>query len=125
MNINPYQQYRENAIKSAPPGELTLALYNGIVKFIRQGMTAIDDKNIEGANNAIIRAQDIISYLMDTLNRDYEIANNLMSLYDYMKRRLVEANIKKNKAILEEVLGLVEELRDAWGQAVKQTGGRK
>lgn len=125
MNINPYQQYRENAIKSASPGELTLALYNGIVKFIRQGITAIDDENIEGANNAIIRTQDIISYLMDTLNRDYEISNNLMSLYDYMQRRLVEANIKKNKAILEEVLGLVEELRDAWGQAVKQTGGRK
>lgn len=125
LNVNPYQQYQQNAIKSASPGELTLSLYNGAVKFIKQAMMAVDEKNIEAANNTIIRTQDIISYLMDTLNPDYEISNNLMALYDYMNRRLTEANIKKDKSILEEVLGLVEELRDAWGQAVKLTAGKK
>lgn len=125
LNVNPYQQYQQNAVKSASPGELTLSLYNGAVKFIKQAMMAVDEKNIEAANNTIIRTQDIISYLMDTLNPDYEISNNLMALYDYMNRRLTEANIKKDKSILEEVLGLVEELRDAWGQAVKLTAGKK
>lgn len=125
LNANPYQQYRQNAVKSATPGELTLSLYNGAVKFIKQAIIAIDRTDIETANNTIIRAQDIFSYLMDTLNPDYEISNNLMALYDYINRRLMEANIRKDKSILNEILGLVEELRDVWGKAVKQTAGKK
>ena len=125
LNANPYQQYQQNAVTSASPGELTLSLYNGKIKFTKQAILAIDKGDIETANHTIIRTQEIISYLMDTLNNDYEISNNLSSLYDYMNRRLTEANIKKDKAILEEVLGLIEELRDTWGEALKLTAGRK
>ncbi len=125
LNTNPYQQYQQNAVKSATPGELTLSLYNGKVKFIKQAILAVEKGDIETANHKIIRTQEIVSYLMDTLNPDFEISGNLLSLYDYMNRRLTEANIKKDKAILEEVLGLVKELRDTWEEAIKVTGGRK
>jgi len=118
-NINPYQQYRQNAVMSAGRGDLTLMLYNGAVKFIRQGMKYIEERNIEGAHNSIVRAQEIISHLNDTLNMEYELSKNLALLYEYINRRLFEANVRKEIETLEEVLGFVEELRDTWAEALK------
>lgn len=112
-------QYQKNAINTASPQELTLMLYNGLVRFIKMSSQNIDEKNIEGANNYNVRAQDILSEFMMTLDMRYEVSNNLMSLYDYMKRRLIEANIKKDKEVLLEVQGFAEELRDTWAQAMK------
>lgn len=119
VNANPYQQYQQNSVMSADRGELTLMLYNGAVKFIKQGMKFTEEKNIEEAHNSIVRAQEIISHLNGTLNMEYELSQNLTMLYDYMNRRLMEANVKKDKQVLEEVLGLVEDLRGTWMQALK------
>ncbi|MBM7854201.1 flagellar protein FliS [Desulfohalotomaculum tongense] len=117
---NPYAQYRQNAVNSAEPGELTLMLYNGAVKFNKLAVKQLEDKNLEKANYYIQRVEDIITELMVTLNRDYEISNNLFSLYDYIKRRLVEANVKKDRQILLEVQDFLEELRSTWAEALKQ-----
>lgn len=111
---NPYQQYQKNSVTGSNPVQLTLMLYNGAVKFIKTAMICLEKKDFGGTNNAIIRAQDIIRYLRETLDHQYEIAQSLTSLYDYFYRRLVEANIKKDAAILEEVASLVEDLRDTW-----------
>ena len=116
---NPFNQYKENSIYTASSEELTLMLYNGIIKFVMLAQTAIDNKAIEKIHNNITRAKDIISELQLTLDKNYEVSNNLALLYDYMSRRLVEANVKKDKAILEEVLELVKDLRDTWAQAIK------
>lgn len=116
---NPYQQYQKNAVMSASPGELTLMLYNGAIKFIKQGMKYVEEKNIQGSHESIVRAQDIISHLNETLNMEYELSKNMALLYDYFNRRLMEANLKKDGGILGEVLGLVEELRNTWMEAVK------
>lgn len=114
-----YNQYRENSVFTSTPEELTLMLYNGLVKFIMQAQSAIDEKDMEKVNNSIIRAQNIIAHLQATLDMKYEIAQNLDALYDFMYRHLVEANMKKDKSKLEEVLGLVKELRETWSQAMK------
>ncbi len=119
--LNPYQQYQEQSIKTASPGELTLMLYNGCIKFINQAKQFIEQKDIEKANNAIIRAQDIIQELLVTLNMDYEISKNLAALYDFMYRRLIDANISKDVEALDEVLDLVTELRDTWKEVIKKT----
>jgi flagellar protein FliS len=119
INSNPYQQYQKNAATSASRGELTLMLYNGAVKFIKQAMKQMEEKNIEGTHNAIVRAQEIILHLNDTLNMELQLSEKLALLYDYINRRLIEANIKKEKQILEEALNLVEELRDAWAAMLK------
>ena len=116
---NGYNQYRENSVNTSTPEELTLMLYNGLIKFILQAQSAISEKNIEKANSAIIRAQDIIKEFQTTLDMEYEVSKNLDSLYDYFYRRLVEANLKKDIDILEEVLGFAKELRDTWTQAMK------
>lgn len=119
MVNNGYNQYKENSVYTATPEELTLMLYNGLVKFIMLAQSAIDEKNIERANNSIIRAQDIVREFQVTLDMKYEVSKHLDSIYDYMYRRLIQANIKKDKAILEEMLEMAKDLRDTWTQAVK------
>lgn len=114
-----YDQYKESSIYTANPEELTLMLYNGIVKFIMQAQTAVDEKNMEKVHSSITRAEDIIAELQATLDTKYEVSNSLILMYDYMYRRLIEANVKKDKEILEEVLGFARELRDTWAQAIK------
>lgn len=116
---NGYNQYKANSINTATPEELTLMLFNGLVKFLMQAQTAIEVKNIEKASNSIVRSQAIIKEFQSTLDMSYEVSQGLDSLYDYMYRRLVEANIKKDGDIVEEVLGYSRELRDTWAQAMK------
>lgn len=116
---NGFNQYKENSVNTATPEELTLMLFNGLVKFIMQAQSALDTKNLGKANEGIIRAEAIVKEFQATLDMNYEISSYLDSIYDYMYRRLVEANIKKDKDILEEVLGYSKELRDTWAQAMK------
>lgn len=123
MIANPYQQYKKNVVNTSTPQELTLMLYNGLVKFLKLAVQSIEENNNEKSNNNIGRAQDILEEFMSTLNMDYDISNNLYSLYDFMYWRLVDANIKKDKAIVEEIIVFAEELRDTWGKAMKLAKG--
>jgi flagellar protein FliS len=116
---NPYQSYQQNAINTASPGELTLMLYNGCLKFIHIAKTAIAEKNIELKNTNIQKAQKIIQELMVTLNPELEVSKSMMPLYDYVYRRLIEANIKSDLAILEEVEEFVTDFRDTWKQVIQ------
>ena len=116
---NAYNQYKENSIFTASPEELTLMLYNGLVKFIMRGIDSIEKKNIQEAHTNIIKAQNIVSEFMNTLDMNYEISGSLSSIYDYMLSRLIDANVAKDKEILEEVLGFAKVLRDTWEQAMK------
>ncbi|MDK2806673.1 MAG: flagellar secretion chaperone FliS [Thermoanaerobacterium sp.] len=103
---------------TASPEELVMMLYNGIIRFVNEAKQAIDDRNIEGAHNSITRAQDIVLELMSTLDMQYDISKNLYSIYDYISRRLIEANLKKDKVALDEVESLVSDLKDTWGKAM-------
>ncbi|WP_102264374.1 flagellar export chaperone FliS [Mesobacillus jeotgali] len=116
---NPYQSYQQNSVNTATPGELTLMLYNGCLKFIHMAKHGLENKNIEMKNTNIQKAQAIIQELMVTLNMDLEVSQNMMTLYDYMNRRLIEANIKNDTGILEEVEGLVTDFRDTWKQVIQ------
>lgn len=105
---------------TASPGELILMLYDGAIKFIKQAKMHIENRDIEKAHGAILRAQDIVAELMADLNLDYEISHQLASLYDFINYCLVQANIKKDKNLLDQCLELLVELRETWAEAVKQ-----
>lgn len=94
-------------------------LYNGALKFIGKAKIFIEQKNIQKANESLIRAQDIIRELNITLNMDYEVSQNLRSLYTYIIERLVDANISKDIKVLDEVGEMITELRDTWKEAMK------
>ncbi len=118
MPNNPYQKYRQNQVETATPEMLVLMLYNGSLKFIKEAQEAIQAKEIEKANNRIVRVQKIVSELMLSLKLEEEVGKSLYLLYDYMHTRLVEANIKKDARILLEVEAMLGELKDAWQGAV-------
>jgi flagellar secretion chaperone FliS len=116
---NPYQSYKQNSVNTASPGELTLMLYNGCLKFIHLAKNGIVEKNIEVKNTNLLKAQKIIQELMVTLNMELEVSKNMMSLYDYLNRRLIEANIKSDIGILNEVEELITDFRDTWKQVIQ------
>ncbi|RDU35899.1 flagellar export chaperone FliS [Neobacillus piezotolerans] len=119
-SVNPSEIYQRNQVTTARPEELTLMLYNGGIKFLQQAKAAIDKKDIAKAHSHITRVQDIVTELMVTLNMDYEISKTILPLYEYMKRRLIEANMAKDSEILNEIEGMFQELRTTWAQAMKQ-----
>lgn len=121
---NPYQAYQQNSVATASPGELTLMLYNGCLKFMRLAKKGIEDKNVEVKNTNLIKAQKIIQELMVTLNTDVAVSKSMLAMYDYMNRRLIEANIKNDVAIIEEVEAYMVEFRDTWKQVI-QTNRQK
>lgn len=114
-----FTAYKAVSISNSKPEDLVMMLYTGLVRFIKQAQKAIEENNIEKTHENITRAQDIISELESSLNMEYEISHNLMMLYDYLYRRLVDANVKKDRAILDEVLKFAVEFRDTWSQAMK------
>ena len=112
------QAYQNNSVETASPGELTLMLYNGCLKFIKIARKSIENNEIEKKNTNIQKAQKIIQELMVTMDQQYAVTQEIMPLYDYMNRRLLEANTKNDVEILDEVQGLVVEFRDTWKQVI-------
>ena len=115
-----YAQHNNNKILSASPAELTLMLYEGAIKFCNIAIVAVESKNIEKAHVHIVKVERIIDYLRQTLNMDYPVSEDFEKIYGYLGRRLTEANVKKDKEILEEVNGHLHSMRDTWKQVMEQ-----
>ena len=116
---NPYQAYQQNNVVQSTPGELTLMLYNGCLKFLNQAKKGIETNNLELKNTNIQKAQNILREFMVTLDMSQDISESMASLYEYMINGLVEANIKNDVEMIEEVYGLTLEFRDTWKQVVQ------
>jgi flagellar protein FliS len=129
MINNPYQKYQNQAVQTATPERLLLMLFEGAIRFCKEAMLGIDQRNFQLAHEKNIRVQNIVNELIVTLDREKggDIAANLLSIYNYLNQRLIEANLKKDKAILEEVLGHLTELHEAFSgaaQIVRAQNGR-
>ncbi|MFT8318837.1 MAG: flagellar export chaperone FliS [Sporolactobacillus sp.] len=116
-----YQSYQQNSVLTATPGELTLMLYNGCIKFIRQARVAINAKDLPAKNTFLQKAQRIVRELMVTLDQKQPIAGEMLRLYDYIYRRMIDANVKNDPEILDEVEKLVIDFRDTWKQVIELT----
>lgn len=111
--------YLQTQVNTASKPELTLMLYNGCIRFMKQAGLSIDQKDIPGKIENIRRAQAIINELIVTLNMNYDISNRLRMHYDFVNRKLIEANIKSDKESLQFCITHITELRDTWMQAMK------
>ena len=110
-------QYLENRVLSAKPEELTYMLYEGLVKFIKKAMFALEEKKYERVNYNTQRAQAIVDELRSTLNMDVALSMNLDALYEYLAYKLMTANVDKDAQQFEEALEIAEGFRDTWRQA--------
>ena len=113
-NGNPYNAYKQNTVKMASKEQLLLMLVDGAVKYTKIARLAIERKDIARAHTE----------LMVTLDRNAGQAyEDLFRVYEYIKSRLVQANIKKDVAIIDEVLPLIENVRDTWYEVSKKAKG--
>jgi flagellar protein FliS len=121
-----YGQYQKMQVNTASPGQLVLMLYDAAGRWARDGAAAFEAEELEKGHGLLIKAQEAVAELASGLNMEAggAIAENLAQLYDYMYRRLVEANVKKDPGAAEEVAGLLSGLREAWSQ-VLQEGNRQ
>lgn len=116
---NAYAQYNNNKVLTASPAELTLMLYEGAIKFCNVAETAIEQDDIQKAHTNIIKVQHIIDYLRQTLDMKYPVAQDFERIYVYLSERLVTANMKKDKAIMEEVNEHLHSVRDTWKEVMR------
>jgi len=125
MANNPYNEYLRNKVMTATPGELTLMLYEGAVKFGNIAIKAIDDGEIETAHANIVKVQNIIDEFRRTLDFKYPVAQDFENVYKYLSQRLIEANIRKDKEIMEEVVKHLRSMRDNWKEVMKKAAQEK
>lgn len=127
MNYNArmLSAYKETSVKTASQGTLILMLYDEGIKKIEAAVELLDVKkvlpeSIEIINKHILKAQEIVTELMASLDTEKggQIGNNLMALYSYFYQQLLQANIKKDVALLKDLLIMMRDLRGAWQQAI-------
>lgn len=116
-----YAQYNNSKVLTASPAELTLMLYDGAIKFCNIAILAVEQKDIEKAHINIAKTERIIDYFRQTLDMKYPVAEDFDRVYSYLSQRLVEANVKKDKEILEEVNQHLHTMRDTWKEVMKQS----
>lgn len=116
---NPYATYQNNSVNTSTPGELTLMLYNGCLKFIQQAKRALEQGNIEEKNTATQKAQAIVTELMVTLDQSVPVSENMKILYEFVKHRLLEGNIKNDSSLYDEAATIITEFRDTWKQVIQ------
>lgn len=121
---NAYEQYNNNKVMMASPAELTLMLYEGAIKFCNIAIMGIEKSDIEKAHKNIVKVEKIIQYLRETLDMKYPVAQEFENIYVYLDRRLLEANMKKDKEILEEVCGHLRSVRDTWKEVMRLNQGK-
>lgn len=120
---NPYAQYNNNKVLTASPAELTLLLYEGAIKFCNIAMIGIEQNDMEKAHTNIIKAENIIEEFQSTLNHKYAVAEDFDKIYSYIYELLIEANMKKDKEVLEMALEEIRGMRDTWKEVMARTRG--
>ncbi|MEK4566223.1 flagellar export chaperone FliS [Alkalihalobacillus sp. FSL R5-0424] len=111
--------YKQNALNTASPGELTLMLYNGCLKFIHQADKAMAEQDVERRNTYLTKAQNIIRELMVTLKAEDEVGKNMYRMYEFILSKLIDANVKNDQQALKDAESFVVEFRDTWKQVIQ------
>ncbi len=119
-----YAAYANNKITTASPAELTLMLYDGAIKFCNIAIVGIEQKDIQKAHTNIVKVERIIEEFQTTLDHKYPVAKDFDEVYNYLMIRLREANMKKDKEILEEVLKHLRTMRDTWKEVMRLAHSR-
>lgn len=116
---NPYQQYKQQSAMTASPGELTLMLYDGILKNLKLFKMHAEAGAVMKANEVSQKAQAILAELMRSLDMRYPLSEQLLSLYDFILNDVVQANVKKDPDAVDTAISMVAELRDTWHEAMR------
>ncbi|RFZ80383.1 flagellar export chaperone FliS [Lacrimispora amygdalina] len=122
MAVNGYQHYKEQTVNTMTPGEMLNLLYDELLKRLTRSELALENKDYELFEQSIQRSMDIVTYLRDTLNFQYEISNELKRLYEFFLYELVRIKAGRNSAVIGEIRPLIVDLRDSFREA-QRIGG--
>lgn len=122
---NPYEEYTTNKILTASPAEVTLMLYEGAIKFCNIAISAIGQGDVQKAHTNILKAERIIEEFRNTLDHKYAVAEDFDRIYVYLLQRLLEANMKKDPEILEEVNTHLRSVRDTWKEVMRRCNEKR
>ena len=122
MTSAPANPYLRTKVMTASPAQLRLMLYDGAIKFCRQGVDAIGRRDWEAMYESLVRAQKIVLELNTSLRHDQspEVCDKLAALYNYIYRRLVDANMERDTSPIDEAIGLLEYERETWLMVIKR-----
>lgn len=119
MSYSALKQYQQNSVFTATPEELVLMLYDGGIKFMNIAKYNIANNQTERAHSALVRAQDIVLELSSSLNMEYQISDGFKALYEFILDSLISANVNKDPKPIEDALGIMTEMRDAWKTVIR------
>lgn len=121
MGTDPRKEYLKQGVMTASPAELVAMLYGACVKNLKLAVMAYEEsKDICTTNNCLIKAQRIISELMNCLDMNIELSAQLMRVYDFMLRELRSANVHKDMSRVEAIINMLESMRDTWHTVAQQ-----
>ena len=123
INTRPQDAYRRQDILTANSGDLIVMLYDALKKNIVLGRRGIEKKNAQDAHNHLVKAQQIVTELINSLDMSYPISDELMAIYYFILRSLESANVQKDAEVLESVIEIVETLRAAWQEISQANRG--
>lgn len=115
------KSYQEKYISTMTPSEMVTLLYSEIIKNLNKSVAAISNKKIPEAHQHIVKAQDILLYMIKNLDLRYEIGTELLKLYDFMYDALVKANINKDAELIKRVVNMITDLKSTWIEAEKKS----
>lgn len=124
MINSPLQKYQQSQFQTSPE-QLLIMLYDGAIRFVKLGITGIEEANYEKSNTNLCKGQAVLHELIAALNMDYQVAKTLYQVYEYMIHQLIQSNLKKDVRPAHEVLSHLQELREAWDTAIKSLGQNK
>jgi flagellar protein FliS len=111
--------YSSNKLSTAAPGDLTLMLYNGAIKYCNLAIDALKKRDYAQCNDNIHKTKNIIVHFREQLDRKYEVSKDFDMIYDYIYWVLTQANVNKDMAMLEEALNRIREMRDTWTDVMR------
>lgn len=125
MQNNPIMQYKEQSINTMSKGEQLVTLFDEVLKNLHYGSMMLKDKNYATAQKCTQKCKNIFNYLSSILDRNYSISEDLYQLYYFFNQEVIKAELRRDAAILDELVPLVENMRDTWVQAEKLTHMKK
>jgi len=123
INAHPQEAYRRQDIMTANSVDLIVMLYDALKKNLILGRRGIDKHDISLAHKHLIRAQEILSELVNCLDMSIPISDELLALYEFALENVAEANVRKDSSSLAPVIEMVDELREAWKEISSQSKG--
>lgn len=115
---NAFNVYKNNSVNYASKDQLLLMLVDGAVKFAKIAREALAEKDIKKSHENLVKVQDIFTELMVSLDQNAgDWAKEIYQVYDFIKTRLFEINLKKDDAMMEELIPVIESVRDTWHEA--------